>query len=115
MPRRKTVGGAAPVTSRPAKTMRPEVGGSAQRMLGIAPGTLNHTRWQMMAKTAKDSQHPTADLIQVCVSGALSLKYTIAAMKPDTAPPQIRRAAYAWSLVISHGALVSDAFDSSVR
>ena len=86
-----------------------------QRMLGIAPGTLNHTRWQMMAKTAKDSQHPTADLIKVCVSGAESLKYTIAGMKPDTAPPQIRRAAYAWSLVISHGALVSDAFDSSVR
>ena len=63
-----------------------------QRMLGIAPGTLNHTRWQMMAKTAKDSQHPTADLIKVCVSGAESLKYTIAGMKPDTAPPQIRRA-----------------------
>jgi len=49
------------------------------------------------------------------LSGAESLKYTIAGMKPDTAPPQIRRAAYAWSLVISHGALVSDAFDSSVR
>ena len=32
MPRRKTVGGAAPVTSRPAKTMRPEVGGSAPVM-----------------------------------------------------------------------------------
>ena len=86
-----------------------------ERMLGIAPGSLSQTRWLMIAKTAKDSPHPTADLIRVCVSGAQSLRSAIAELKPDLAPAQIRRAAYAWSLVISHGGLVSDAFDSSIR
>jgi hypothetical protein len=30
-------------------------------------------------------------------------------------PAQARRSAIAWIMVLSHGALVSDAFDSSVR
>ncbi len=85
------------------------------RMLGITPGTLNHTRWQIITKTVKESQAPTADLIRVCVSGAASLKYAVSDVKIGMPPSQLRRALYAWSLVLSHGALISDAFDSSLR
>jgi hypothetical protein len=86
-----------------------------QRVLGITPGTLNHTRWELITKTARESKTAAADLIRVCVAGAESLKSVTARVKPDTHPTQLRRAAYAWHLVLMHGSLVSDAFDASVR
>ena len=84
-------------------------------MLGITPGTLNHTRWEIMAKTAKESKAPATDLLNVCVASAESLKYTMASVKPGASSSLLRRALYSWSLVLSHGALVSDAFDASIR
>lgn len=86
-----------------------------QRMLGITPGTLNHTRWQLIAKTVRESPTPAADLIRVCVASGETLKYSISSLKPGMVPTQLRRAEYAWLLVLSHGALISDAFDGSVR
>lgn len=86
-----------------------------QRVLGITPGTLNHTRWELLAKTARESKTPAADLIRVCLAGAESLKSVTARVKAGSHPTQLRRAAYAWHLVLMHGSLVSDALDSSVR
>ena len=51
----------------------------------------------------------------MCVAGAESLKATMADLKAGTPPSMRRRAAYAWFLVVTHGGLVSDAFDTSVR
>ena len=82
---------------------------------GVAPGTLSGTRWEALAKIARESRKPTADLIAVCVAGAESLKATMADLKAGTPPSMRRRAAYAWFLVVTHGGLVSDAFDTSVR
>jgi len=82
---------------------------------GITPGTLNATRWETIARIARDSRTPTADLIGVCVAGAEMLKSTIADLKPDARPSMIRRATYAWFLVLTHGGLVSDALDAAVR
>ncbi len=86
-----------------------------QKVFGITPGTLNHTRWELIAKTAQKSQTPAADLIRVCVAGAESLKSVTAGLKPGISAVQVRRAAYTWQLVLMHGSLVSDAFDASVR
>jgi hypothetical protein len=86
-----------------------------QITLGITPGTLNHKRWELLAKTVRESKTPAADLIGVCVAGAESLKYVTSTVKPGMQPAQLRRAAYNWHLVLMHGSLVSDAFDSSVR
>ena len=56
-----------------------------------------------------------ADLIRVCVAGVESLKSVTAGLKPGISAVQVRRAAYSWHLVLMHGALVSDAFDASIR
>lgn len=82
---------------------------------GVTPGTLNAVRWEAIVKAARESRTPTADLIGVCIAGAESLKATMAGLKPDTPPSMTRRSAYAWLLVVTHGGLVSDAFDTSVR
>jgi hypothetical protein len=82
---------------------------------GITPGSLSAMRWEAMARMARTSHTQTADLIGICLGGAQSLKATIAQLKPDMSPAQARRSAIAWIMVLSHGALVSDAFDSSVR
>jgi hypothetical protein len=86
-----------------------------QKVFGITRGTLNHTRWELIAKTAQKSQTPAADLVRVCVAGAESLKSVTAGLKPGISAVQVRRAAYSWHLVLMHGALVSDAFDASIR
>ena len=86
-----------------------------QKIFGITPGTLNQTRWELIAKTAQKSHTPAADLIRVCVAGAESLKSIMAGLRPDLSPVQVRRAAYNWHLVLMHGSLVSDAFDASIR
>jgi hypothetical protein len=86
-----------------------------QATLGMTPGTLNHTRWQIFAQTARTSKTPAADLIRVCVSGTETLKYTMSTSKPDMPPSMLRRAASTWFGVLSHGELVSDAFDSTTR
>jgi hypothetical protein len=86
-----------------------------QKVLGIAPGTLNHTRWELIARTAQKSHTPAADLIRVCVAGAESLKSVMASVKPGIPRVHLRRAASNWHLVLMHGALVSDAFDASVH
>jgi len=83
--------------------------------LGITPGTLNAVRWEAIARTARQSRTPTADLLGVCVAGAESLKATLAGLGPTTAPSMVRRAGYAWMLVLTHGGLVSDALDDTVR
>ena len=82
---------------------------------GITPGTLNQTRWEIIAKTVTDSPTPAADLIRVCAASAETLKASTSAVKAGMPATQIRRSIYAWWLVLTHGMLVSDAFDSSVR
>jgi len=82
---------------------------------GITPGTLNDLRWQIIQRTARESKAPTTDFIRVCVAGAESLKAGLPTVKPGVPPSLLRRSLSAWFLVLSHGALVSDAFDSSVR
>src|SRR5262245_23792902 len=84
-------------------------------VLGVTPGTLNAVRWEHLVRSARESRTPTADLIGVCVAGAESLKVTMTELKPDTSPLMARRAAYAWFLVLTHGGLVSDVFDTSVE
>ena len=83
--------------------------------LGITPGTLNHTRWEIIAKTVAESPTPAAELIGVCAKSAESLKASTAAVKAGMPAIQIRRGMYTWWLVLTHGMLVSDALDSSVR
>ncbi len=82
---------------------------------GITPGTLNDLRWQIIQRTARESKAPTADFIRVCIAGAESLKAGLSTVQVGTPPSLLRRSLSAWFLVLSHGALVSDAFDSSVR
>jgi len=82
---------------------------------GITPGTLNETRWDIIVKTAQASKAPATELLGVCVAGAETLKYTMSTITPDTTPAMLRRALTSWFSVLSHGALVSDAFDSQVR
>jgi hypothetical protein len=82
---------------------------------GITPGTLNALRWDAIAATARKSSAPASELIAVCVTGAESLKAALGAVGRDTPPAQLRRAVTTWLLVVSHGSLVSDAFDASVR
>jgi hypothetical protein len=82
---------------------------------GITPGTLNQTRWEIIAKTVTESQTPAADLIGVCATGAETLKASTSTVKAGMPATQIRRRIYTWWLVLTHGMLVSDAFDSSVR
>jgi hypothetical protein len=84
-----------------------------ERIFGITRGTLSHQRWELIAKTARQSPHATRDLIGVCVSGAEQLKYVTSSLKPELPPAQRRRAASTWYLVLSHGHLVSDALDAS--
>jgi hypothetical protein len=80
---------------------------------GITPGSLNSVRWESIAKTSRESATPTADLLGICVTGAQSLRATLNDLKPDTPPSMTRRFGYAWFLVLTHGAMVSDAFDAS--
>jgi chemotaxis response regulator CheB len=84
-----------------------------QRKLGITPGTLEHRRWELIAKAARQSKHATRDLIGVCIGGAEQLKYVTTTLKPDMQPAQRRQVAASWYLTLSHGHLVSDAFDAS--
>jgi len=85
------------------------------RLLGITPGTLNYVRWEALARIARESKTPAADLIDVCVKSAAQLKYIITSVTADMHRVQVRKAAGTWYAVLSHGALVSDAFDASVR
>ena len=82
---------------------------------GITQGTLNAVRWEAIARAARESSTPSADLIGICVTGAQSLRATLNDLKPDVSPSMTRRLGYAWLLVLTHGGLVSDAFDSSVE
>jgi hypothetical protein len=82
---------------------------------GITQGSLNGVRWETIARIARESSTPSADLIGVCVTGAQSLKATLNDLKLDTPPSMTRRLGYAWFLVLTHGGLVSDAFDASVE
>ena len=84
-----------------------------QRLLGITPGTLEHKRWDLIAKAARQSKHATRDLLGVCISGAEQLKYVTTTLKPETQPAQQRQVAASWYLALSHGHLVSDALDAS--
>lgn len=86
-----------------------------QASFGITPGTLNDVRWRTIARTARESKTPAADLIGVCVAGTETLKHVISTVEVNTTSWQLRRSLYNWSLVLPHGALISDAFDSSVR
>ena len=86
-----------------------------QAAFGITPGTLNHTRWEIIVKTAQTSKTPTAELLSVCVAGAETLKYTMSTVTLGTPASMLRRASTTWFSVLSHGALVSDALDSLVR
>jgi hypothetical protein len=86
-----------------------------ERALGVTPGTLNHVRWEALARIARQSETPAADFIDVCLKSAAQLKYTVASVSADMHRVQIRKAAATWYAVLSHGALVSDAFDASVR
>jgi len=88
---------------------------SLRNNFGITPGTLNDLRWQIIQRTARESKAPTADLFRVCVAGAESLKSGLSTVNIGMPPSLLRRSASAWFLALSHGALVSDAFDSSVR
>jgi len=82
---------------------------------GISPGSLSAVRWEIIARTARTARTPAADLLGVCVAGAETLKATLGEVKPETATAQIRRSAVTWTQVLTHGGLVSDAFDPSVR
>jgi len=82
---------------------------------GITPGTLNETRWDIIVKTAQASKAPTTELLGVCVAGAAALKHTMSTITADTTPAMLRRALTSWFSVLSHGALVSDVYDSLVR
>ena len=84
-----------------------------QRRVGITPGTLEHRRWELIAKTARQSRHATRDLIGICISGAEQLKYVTTTLKPETQPAQRRQVAATWYLALSHGHLVSEALDAS--
>lgn len=84
-----------------------------ERIVGITRGTLDHKRWELIAKTARQSKQASRDLIRVCISGAEQMKYVTTALTPQTQPAQRRQAAASWYLVLSHGHLVSDAFDAS--
>lgn len=82
---------------------------------GITPGTLNETRWDIIVKTVQTAKEPTAELLGVCLAGAQTLKNTMSTIKLDTPPAMLRRAVASWFSVLSHGTLVSDAFDPLVR
>jgi len=82
---------------------------------GITPRTLNDTRWDIIVKTAQASKSPAKELLGVCVGGAETLKQTMTTITPQTTPAMLRRALASWFSVLSHGTLVSDAFDSLVR
>ena len=86
-----------------------------QRSLGITPGTLDHVRWEALGRIARQSKTPTADLIAICMNSVGQLKYTTASVTADMNRVLLRRAAATWYAVLSHGALVSDAFDASVQ
>jgi hypothetical protein len=86
-----------------------------QAVFGITPGTPNHSRWEIIVRTAQTSKSPAAELLQVCAVGADSLKYTMTTARPDMPAALLRRAVSAWLSVLAHGQLVSDAFDSSAR
>jgi len=82
---------------------------------GVTQGSLNAVRWDAIAKKARESATPTADLIGICITSAQSLKATLNDLKPETAPSMKRRFGYAWFLALTHGGLVSDAFDASIE
>ena len=82
---------------------------------GITQGSLNAVRWDAIAKKAHESATPTADLVGICITNAQSLKATLNDLKPETAPSMKRRLGYAWFLALTHGGLVSDAFDASIE
>jgi hypothetical protein len=86
-----------------------------QRSLGITPGTLDHVRWEALGRIARQSKTPAADFIGVCMKSAAQLKYTTASASADMHRVMLRKAAATWYAVLSHGALVSDAFDASVH
>jgi hypothetical protein len=86
-----------------------------RRSLGITPGTLAHTRWDVMEKIARESKKPTADLLLVCIAGAGQLRVMLGNLRPDMNRIMLRKTAAAWYAVLAHGALVSDAFDTSVQ
>jgi hypothetical protein len=82
---------------------------------GVTQGSLNAVRWEAIAKKARESATPTADLVGICITSAQSLKATLNDLKPETAPSMKRRFGYAWFLALTHGGLVSDAFDASIE
>jgi hypothetical protein len=86
-----------------------------RRSLGVTPGTLNHVRWEIIEKTARESKTPTADLVFVCTAGAGQLKNLLASITPGMNRVLLRKVASTWYAVLSHGALISDAFDASVQ
>ena len=86
-----------------------------QAIYGITPGSIEHRRWQLFAKTARESKTPTADLLRVCISGAETLKSVTTRLTRAVQPAQRRRSEAQWHLILMHGALVSDALDASAR
>ena len=86
-----------------------------RRSLGITPGTLSHTRWDIVEKTARESKTPARDLLFVCEAGAGHLRNLLATLTPDMNRVMLRKASSTWYAVLAHGALISDAFDTSVR
>jgi hypothetical protein len=86
-----------------------------QRSLGITPGTLDHVRWEALVRIARQSKTPAAELIGVCITSIAQLKYATESVRADMHRALLRRAAATWYAVLSHGALVSDAFDASLH
>jgi hypothetical protein len=86
-----------------------------QAVFGIAPGSLEQRRWQLFAKTVKESRTPAADLLRVCIAGAETLKGVTSNVTGKTQPAQRRRSQAQWHQILLHGALVSDALDASIR
>jgi hypothetical protein len=82
---------------------------------GITPGSLNAIRWDAIASAARKSPAPASELIGVCLAGVENLKLVLGSVSVDTSPAQLRRAINAWALFLTHGGLVSDAFDVSIR
>jgi hypothetical protein len=86
-----------------------------QRSLGVTPGTLDYVRWEALGRIARQSKAPAADFIGVCMNSAAQLKHTTASITAGMNRVMLRKAAATWYAVLSHGALVSDAFDASLH
>ena len=71
-------------------------------------------RWLEILRQVRQ-QRPATELISVCANRAQDLKPVMSGLKVGMPASGLRRAQNAWLSVLSSGALVSDAFDSSVR